>query len=225
MAVGTRLQIAGTNKLFCECLSSVVEALGRFTVIDSGGDFEALRRELLEEPPEVLLIDLSQSREAALRLVDDVTRKLATVKVLLLGVEEELRDGLRGMEAGARGYVPMRGSLEDLVRSIEKVLAGGLVYSPAITPEMFERVAELSRMRQRRIFLESLQLTRREKEILSYIADDLKNREIAEQLHLSPHTIKNHIHSILKKLKVPCRYAAVKIALEKGWIEGRRSPS
>lgn len=225
MARVTRLQIAGTNKLLCECLSSVMAALGRFTVIDSGGDFEAVRRQILADPPDVLLIDLSQAREAVLRLVDEVTRKRAMVKVLLLGVEEEQRDGLQGMEAGARGYVPIHGSLDDLVRSIEKVLAGGLVYSPAITPEMFDRVAELSRMRQRRIFLESLQLTRREKEILSYIAEDLKNREIADRLHLSPHTIKNHIHSILKKLKVPCRYTAVKIAIEKGWIDGRRSPS
>jgi len=222
MVAPIRLQIAGTNKLFCECLASVVKALGRFTVVDSGGGLTTMKREFLEEPPDVLLIDLSQSREAVLLLIDELTREVATVRILLLGVEEEQRDGLRGMEAGAKGYVPIDGSLADLYAAIDRALAGELVYSPSITPEMFCRVAELSRMRRRRIFLDSLQLTSREKEILSHIAEDLGNKEIAKRLNLSPHTVKNHIHSILKKLKVPSRYAAVKIAIEKGWIEGRR---
>lgn len=64
-------------------------------------------------------------------------------------------------------------------------------------------------------------LTARELEIVNLIADGWNNRQIADQLCLSPHTVKNHVYNILKKLRVQRRFEAVKYASEQGWLSRR----
>jgi DNA-binding NarL/FixJ family response regulator len=65
-------------------------------------------------------------------------------------------------------------------------------------------------------------LTPRELEILQLIADGLSNQEIAGQLYLSVHTVKNHVHKILETIGVHSRWAAVRHAIERGWLKERR---
>ncbi len=124
------------------------------------------------------------------------------------------------MEAGARGYLRLSASIAELLESIARLLAGEVVFSPELAPAMFSRLAELTTERRRRRRLEALLLTSRELGILRLLAEDLSNKEIAQQQSLSVHTIKNHVHHILKKLGVRKRSEAVRMALERSWIEG-----
>jgi DNA-binding NarL/FixJ family response regulator len=88
--------------------------------------------------------------------------------------------------------------------------------------ELFARLGELGRERKRRERLEVLELSPRELEILRLIADGLTNQEIGGQLYLSVHTVKNHVHRILDALAVQNRWAAVRHAVAKGWLQERR---
>lgn len=215
-----QLEILGTNVLFRECLAAVLGMEERYSVSVANGDLEAARRRLERAPPDLLLVDLSCSRAAMLGTV----RELASgtgLKVLLVGADSSEEDALQCMESGARGYVPIASSLGDLRRSIETVLAGEVAYSPEITPLMFSRLAELSTEHRRSARWDGLALTARELEILHLIAQGLRNKDLAEKLSLSLHTIKNHVHHVLKKLKAPSRTEAVRIALQHGWLKRR----
>ena len=90
---------------------------------------------------------------------------------------------------------------------------------------MFSRLADLARARRREERLEALNLTPRELEILRLIADGLSNKEIAARLYLSFHTVKNHVHNILEKLKVQHRSQAVEYAARRRWLEVRERGS
>lgn len=214
------LEILGTHVLFRECLAAVLGMEERYAVSVADGDLEALRRQLELEPPDLLLVDLSRSRDALLGTVRELTSG-TRVKVLLVGADSSEEDALQCMESGARGYVPIASSLGDLRRSIETVLAGEVAYSPEITPLMFSRLAELSTEHRRNARWDGLALTARELEILTLIAQGLRNKDLAERLSLSLHTIKNHVHHVLKKLKAPNRTEAVRIAMQHGWLKRR----
>jgi DNA-binding NarL/FixJ family response regulator len=214
--MATRLKIVGANKLMCECLAAALRTRGELIVTEAGGNLEATRSVVGRKAPDVLLVDASRSLAEVRGLVAEVTRNPA-VKVLLLGIGET-RDGLRCMEAGASGFLPPEASLAELRAAIDKVRRGELVYSPQVASTMFVRLAELSRRRRRRGRPERPKLTPREREILALVAAKLPTPTIGERLGISPHTVKNHVHNILKKLGVHYRQEAVRIARDRGWL-------
>ena len=212
------LKILGFNVLFRESLTAALGTETPFEVSELDSDLDRSRRELVSDPPDILLVDLSHSREEALDFVREMTHD-TTVKILLVGAETSEKDALECMESGAKGYVPVGSSLPDLRRAIEMVHAGGVAFSPEMTPLMFARLAELSSEEQRSRRWDGLALTTRELEILTLIARGLRNRDLAEKLSLSLHTVKNPVHHILKKLNAPNRTEAVRIAKRHGWLK------
>ncbi len=90
--------------------------------------------------------------------------------------------------------------------------------SPHLAHAMFTRLSELAHAPDRPLSDEPMILSERELDIVRLIADGWSNRQIADHLFLSPHTVKNHVYNILKKLRVQRRLEAVKWAAEKGLL-------
>ena len=93
--------------------------------------------------------------------------------------------------------------------------------SPRIARALFARLSELAQTSASSITDEPVILSDRELEILQLIAEGWSNRQIADYLYLSPHTVKNHVHNILKKLRVQRRLEAIKYASERQWLKKR----
>jgi two-component system nitrate/nitrite response regulator NarL len=220
MAKSIRLSILGTNTLFRECLAVVLGADQRYAVLSHSADLKE-SPETIPASVEIVLVDLSRSRQEALQLVRDLARQEMGPKVLTIGLDRLEKDALLCMEAGARGYVPIGSSMDDLHDAIARVCRGDVAYSPDMTSLMFERLAELSGERRRQVRSHAESLTLREAEVLSYVAKGLANRDISEKLSLSTHTVKNHMHNILKKLHVKTRREAVRLALQQGLLDRR----
>ncbi|WP_449454807.1 response regulator transcription factor [Streptococcus suis] len=100
-------------------------------------------------------------------------------------------------------YVLKERSIADLMRTIETVLAGRKEYSPELMDILLTQRSPLTNL---------------ESQLLKLVAEGLSNKEIACQLHLSDGTVRNYMTSILSKLGVENRTAAVRIAQEKGWL-------
>jgi two-component system nitrate/nitrite response regulator NarL len=96
--------------------------------------------------------------------------------------------------------VAREGSVEQLVEAVKGAVAGRLECPPHIASSLFRRLRELSAP----LGLSSgaTRLTRREREIVGLIGREFSNKEIAWELHLSPATVKNHVHNIMEKLSV-----------------------
>jgi len=215
MKTATSLFLVGEYALFRECLAAKLAAAG-FTVV---GQSPALT-DARDVGPEVVLYDAGRSSVAALAEIRDFSESFEG-KLVVLGVDEVEEEILRFIEAGAAAYVLKEVSVEELVRTLERLADGEAVCSPKLALSMFSRLAHLARTRRREESFESLDLTVRELEILRLVARGLSNKEIARDLCLSFHTVKNHVHNILDKLKVEHRSQAVDYAYRKRWLPPR----
>lgn len=224
MSTKARLFLVGEYNLFRECLAAMLADAERFTVAAQASTLAEARRRLAGErlageQPDLVLFDVGQPRSAALDGIRGFTEAHPDVKVIALGLDEVESEVLPFIEAGASAYVLKEVSVNELTQVIDQVLRGEAACSPKIASSMFSRLADLARDRRRDERLEALNLTPREMEILKLVADGYSNKEIAAQLYLSFHTVKNHVHNILEKLKVQHRSQAVEYAYRKRWLD------
>jgi DNA-binding NarL/FixJ family response regulator len=120
-------------------------------------------------------------------------------KYVLLAMEDDASHFLRAVRKGAWGYVLQDASAADVVAAIRTVADGQAVCPPQYTRVLFEYIAtqtkEMPNSRKRARW----GLTRREQQLIPLIERGLSNKEIADHLHLSEQTVKNHVHRILRK--------------------------
>lgn len=214
----SRLILVGEYHLFRECLASMLASSGRFEVTAQVDRLADARPVLLEQPSQVVLVDVGRPETGVLEVIKVLSEELPAAKLVALGLEEREQEILPFIEAGAKAYVLKEASVQELTEVIEKVERGEAICSPQIASSMFSRLADLAREQRRSERLEALNLTPREIEILQLIADGRSNKEIGEKLFLSFHTVKNHVHNILEKLNVEHRSQAVELAVRKRWV-------
>lgn len=162
--------------------------------------------------PDVVLLDMRMPVKSGLDVLRELgpTGMLPPTIILTTFDDDELV--LAGLKAGARGFLLKDVSLEQLVDAIHTVAAGGSLVKPAQTQRL---LSGLERMRNDFVSLEQPDpLTERETEILRLMAGGYSNREIANSLHITEGTIKNHVSNILSKLGVRDRTRAVLKAFE-----------
>ncbi|HYL06157.1 MAG TPA: response regulator transcription factor [Thermoanaerobaculia bacterium] len=215
------LAILDPHRLFRECLAAALSEDASFLRVDVGDVDRAAIARLGGNPVDVLVLGCGDAAE--LRELLRVARAhWPDAKVLVLSAEDGQEQALALLCDGVRGCLFRDQSLQELREAILEVAAGATVCAPRVANLLFSRLSELGRERRRNEQLEALDLTARELEILRLIADGLQNREIARRLYLSVHTVKNHVHNIIKRLGVESRWSAVTHACDKGWLQPRR---
>jgi DNA-binding NarL/FixJ family response regulator len=169
----------------------------------------------------IVLLDINLPSLSGLDLARQIMQRSPNISVIILTPYEDEEHLFQAIEAGAAAYLTKEISTERLACVIRKVFRGEQVISESLLarPKVAERVLkqfrDLSFKRGRRAFLP---ITPREAEILSYVARGYGNKQIAQILHNSQQTIKNHITSILRKLEANDRTHAVVLAMRNGWI-------
>lgn len=214
------LAIVAAHRLMGDCLAAA---------LDESNDWHvSTAKERLGEvlgaggaPADVVLIDLSLPQEGLADRLCELRRRWPRTKVLLLGPREIEESFLPLLEAGADGYQLHDCSIAELETTLEALIDGETPLPPRLAHAVFARLGELGRERLRQRQLEALVLTPREFQVLQLIAEDCSNRQTAERLHLSIHTVKNHVHNILDKLEVDNRGQAVEVAIRRRWLPER----
>lgn len=161
--------------------------------------------------PHVLLLDLLLEPEFdALSAVRDLRANFPELKICLLSAHLEptyVRDLL---QAGVCGYILKDDDYVSRIETIIRDLAEGRLY---LSPQAYEALAQATQQNG-----EHALLTERERDILRLAQRGLPNPQIAQALHLSPGTIRNHLSAIYRKLDVHSRYEALAIAEERSLI-------
>ena len=219
MTRAVRLMIVHRNRLFRECLASVLSDDEQFHVMDLDHTDPGYLQSIEEEPPDVILVDINLPEQGAVTLIRFVREHVDRAMVVLLAYPDSEENLFECLTAGVHGCVPGESSLHDLQVAIEKVSQGETVCSPEVVFSMFSRLAQTARASHWRDRIESVDLTPRELEIVHLIADRLSNKEIARKLSLSLHTVKNHVHNIIEKLQVEDRFEAVEYARQRRWLK------
>lgn len=212
------LIVVSDQQFFGECLISSFRDCETLSVHDCVQNEATVLHEMEVHRPDVVLIDWQLMDQGALKVTRHLSQHYPQVKVLIIGVAESAREIRACVEAGAHGYLPKHASVNDLQQLIELVGRGETICSPHMAHALFSRLSELARSQWDNEPQEPMPLTTREVEILNQVAKGWSNNQIADHLYLSLHTVKNHIHNILKKLQVAGRWEAVKYAQQHHWL-------
>jgi DNA-binding NarL/FixJ family response regulator len=165
--------------------------------------------------PDVVLMDVRMPDLNGIDAARQITACNNAVRVLMLttfDVDEHVYDAFR---AGATGFLLKTVSPEHLVDAVQAAYAGDALLAPAITRRLVERFVAAPRPGAD---VQLAQLTERERDVLRLVAQGLTNGEIAEQLYLSPGTVKTHVGRILAKYHLRDRVQAVVLAYETGLV-------
>jgi two-component system, NarL family, nitrate/nitrite response regulator NarL len=199
--VTTRLLVVTGVRLYSDGLTLLLEAEHEIKVVGTAAsDFEALGC-TIGLRPDVVLLDMELP--GAARLLRAVVWEPSAPKVIALGMEESDAGLVACIEAGASGWVPRDGSLDQLVARIHSAARGEIDCSPRLAGRLAERVAKLAV--QAGGAESDPRLTGRESEIVALIEEGLSNKQIAGRLSIELSTVKNHVHRIIEKLNVSRR--------------------
>ncbi|MFD8542979.1 response regulator [Streptomyces sp. NPDC059649] len=174
---------------------------------------------IAELVPDVVLMDVRMPRldgiEATRRIAEPAG---ATVKVLVLttfDLDEYVYEALR---AGASGFLLKDASAAELAHAVRVVASGDALLAPNITKRLITEFSRVTRTRRAPLKTRVGDLTERETEVLSLIAQGLSNGEIAERLVVAEQTVKSHVGRILTKLALRDRTQAAVFAYETGVV-------
>ena len=217
-----RLGCVHRNKLIRECLVSAMRA-GGCDAREVDHDRWNHCQEIEKFRPHVVVVDLGLPQRSSLEIVKHVRAFLKEVKIIVLIPCKSLsaydrQKVLESVGLGVHGFVLEESSLDELRDAIGHAMEGRMFCSPHIVGSMFADLASLTREASWSGRTRTSKLTRRELEVLKWVAEGLSNKQVAGRLSLSIYTIKNHIHNILKKLEVEDRLAAVEHAVDQEWI-------
>ena len=146
---------------------------------------------------DVVLMDVrmeGMSGIEACRLIKSADPRPAVIMLTSFGEEEAV---LSSIMAGASGYILKNVGRSDLLKAIRAAAAGQNLLDPAVTGEVMKKLAQLTAKEEERA---TENISDREKDVLSLVAQGLTNREIAERLVISENTARNHVSRILEKL-------------------------
>lgn len=199
-----RVFLVNESRLICNILASVIEDEHGIDVVGSATSIETALAALQHIEIDVALVSTRLPERGALRLTESIAQKAPDTKVLVLGLTEQRERVLRYIEAGAVGYVLKDDPVDKLVASIRAASEKRALVSPRMAAALMERVSELAQ-----VFAElentihaTDELTPREMQVLELLGKDMSNQDIADHLVIEVGTVKNHVHSILKKLNV-----------------------
>jgi len=167
--------------------------------------------------PDIILMDIMMPVLNGIKATQKIKTINSDIKIIMLTSYNEKEQVLSAFNSGANAYCLKNIALDDLVNVIKTVMDGSLWIDSSIAGYILEILQSKSKGNESQ--KEScINLTAREKEILKLIANGLNNKDIAEKLCLSLHTVKNHVRSIIHKLAVSDRTQAAIIALKENLI-------
>jgi len=197
-----RVLIADDHALFRQGLRSMfllqpdVEVVGE---LERAAD---VRPALERTPCDVLLLDLQMDRS----MLPDIEALAERVAIVVVTASELPTDALGALRAGARGFVFKRYALETLMDAMRTVVGGGVWMPPDVEAEIAGPLAEPS----------AVSLTRREREIVRYVALGMRNAEIAKHLGIGDVTVKTHLNNVFQKTGLRHRVQLTLYALRNG---------
>jgi len=209
-----RVALVDDHTLVRRGIRTLLEMVDDFTVVGEAGDADEATTLIRRARPDVVLLDVRLPHKSGLDVLHDLRATGELPPTILLTTFDDDEILMKGVKAGARGYLMKDVSFKQLTDAIRTVASGGSVIRPALTERILRRLEQLPRD------FESLsppdRLTQRELDVLRLVAAGYSNREIADALGASEGTIKNHTSSILSKLGVRDRTRAVLRAIELG---------
>jgi DNA-binding NarL/FixJ family response regulator len=192
-------------------LRQILEEDGRFTVQWEAGDAAAAVSAAIDGRPQVCLLDVRMPG-GGVAAAWEISARLPETKIVMLTVSRDDTDLFAALRAGASGYLLKDIDPARLADALESVLNGESALPGSLVARLVSEFRDRS-PRRRTIVSEAdgTQLTSREWQVLELMRQGLTTAQIARRLVVSPATVRSHVASMLKKLRVPDRESALRL--------------
>ena len=211
--MAVKVMITDDHSLIREGLKQLLELEGDFQVIAEACDGIECMEKLKEQIPDVLLLDINMPRMNGLEVLQKIKDEKINVKILVLTVHNEVEYLLKAVDIGINGYLLKDSESSELKKAILSVVDGEDYIQPSLIPvlnaKMIDRDMDSEKIEK---------LTKRELEVLKLLAVGMYNKGVADELHISERTVKNHVSSIFKKIDVSDRTQAAVFAIRNNLI-------
>jgi DNA-binding NarL/FixJ family response regulator len=213
-----RVLLADDHALFREGLASIIQAQPDMEIVGEAGDgLEALVK-AKELAPDLILMDITMPGGSGLEATRQIKQALPDVVIVVLTVHSDEEKLFEAIKNGAQGYLLKNIRSETMLTLIRGALKGEAAITPVLAGYMLEEFRRLNQQQPGEDNEPVESLTFREQEILGLVATSATDKEIADALNISLHTVKSHMRNILGKLHVNSRYEAARYARYKGLI-------
>jgi DNA-binding NarL/FixJ family response regulator len=197
------IALADDHTIFRDGLRRLLSLEPDFEVIAEAKDGNEVIELLQEFEPDVLLLDLRMPGIDGLALLQRIQTQKFKTRIIVLTASEDESEYVQAMKYGTSGIVLKQTATELLIKSIRKVYEGEIWLDSRTTAAVMRQFASPGDPTPRE--REKPRLSNREREIVAFVAQGFKNKEIAEKMFISEQTVKNHLHNIFDKLGVSDR--------------------
>jgi DNA-binding NarL/FixJ family response regulator len=203
--------IADDEERFRRVVAALLSGEDGIAVVGQVADGREAVAKAQELVPDLILLDVRMPGVDGIEAANLIHRLLPTTKIVMLTASDEEDDVYEALKAGASGYLLKEDLMNDLAGAVRVVARGlGLLLAPSIATKLLNEFRDPPRTGG------GGGLTDRELEVLRLVSLGYANQQIAEQLHLSTHTVKRHVANILAKLHQRSRMDAVLHAIRTG---------
>jgi len=216
MSDAIRLLIADDHLIVRQGLRLILETEDGFELVGEALDGAEAVKLAGELHPDVILMDLRMPGMHGLTAIEQLAEKQPEIAIVILTTFNEDELMVRGLRAGAKGFLLKDTDRETLFDSIRAAARGETLLKPDVMSRLLAQTQAPGGAKSQP---ESIELTEREMEVLQAAAQGKTSKEIAFALGISERTVKAHLGSIYQKLGVDSRAAAISAAAGRGWLE------
>lgn len=213
-----RVLLVDDHALFREGLASIIAGQPDMVIVGEADDgLEALVK-AQELTPDLILMDITMPGVDGLEATRKIKDALPETVIVVLTVHNDEERLFQAIKNGAQGYLLKNIRSEAMLELIRGALRGEAAITPVLAGHMLEEFRRLSSAAPDKDGEPIETLTFREQEVLAQVATGASDKEIAERLTISLHTVKSHMRNILAKLHVNSRHDAARYARYKGLL-------
>jgi DNA-binding NarL/FixJ family response regulator len=209
--------IADDQTVVREGLQMVLEVLPDLEVVAAVGDGVQALAAVAEHHPDAILLDLHMPELDGVGATERLTAEYPEVAIVILTTYADDETIIAALRAGARGYLTKNADRREISQALHSAASGHTVLPPEVAAMLLAGADAGPRERAKPLPAQLPDgLTAREGDVLSLLAEGLSNREIANELVISEHTVKTHINHVFSKTRSRDRAQAIRYAHEHG---------
>ncbi|PKO13799.1 MAG: DNA-binding response regulator [Chloroflexi bacterium HGW-Chloroflexi-10] len=212
-----KILIADDHLIIRQGLHLILETEDGFNVVGEAIDGQDALRLAADLQPDVILMDLRMPNMDGITAIEHLQREAPQIAVVILTTFNEDELMIRGLRAGAKGFLLKDTDRATLFESIRAAARGETLLRPEIMARLFTRIEQGSPVAAPAATGPAL--SEREMEVLQAVARGERSKEIAFHLGITERTVKAHLANIYAKLGVDSRAAAIAVAAQRGLLD------
>jgi len=210
----TRVLVVDDHDHAREAVCDIISMSSKFEVVGAVSSGQQAIEFTTQWMPDLILMDIRMPGMDGLETTQRIKLKFPYVKIVMITVSDDMYDLLEALKRGAQGYLLKNLHPSTWIEYLETIVNEEAPLSRELAFQILKDFSMAPQKNNVEV------LTSREKEILNGVASGYTNKEVANSLTISEHTVKNHLKNILQKLHLQNRVQLTRYALERGLVKG-----